>query len=145
MRLARLGKIGARRPIGTALSPGRRAGLGGTRAAPHAACFWLVLPVHRQLDGSRGPEPGSFPAHLPHAPKLSARLRSVSDVVDQRDAQFAGGPLSANASRSNHGFDRGRHAPARTEAILGENAGPAGASGGIERAIAARVGATLAG
>ena len=48
MQAARLKKIGARRPTGAGMPPGRRAGLGGTRAAAHAARLQSVLPVHRQ-------------------------------------------------------------------------------------------------
>src|SRR5579862_8938558 len=119
---ARLRKIGARRSTGTAMSPGRRAGLGGTRAPAREARVQHMLPFYGKCNRRAGFEPGGFSAHLSHAGKLPAGLRSVSHVAHQRDAQFAGGSLPAHAPRSRDGFDRRRHAGARRKAFAGANA-----------------------
>src|ERR1700675_1563356 len=145
MNAARQRKIGARRPIGAAMSPGRRAGLGGTRASAYEARVWSVLPVHRQLRGSRGPDPGSFSAHLSHAAELPGRIRRFSDVAYQRDAQSAGGQLPAHAAGPHDGFNRRRDAETRGEAFGSAHAGPVGASSRTERATTAWIGAAFAG
>ncbi len=134
---ARLRKIGARRSTGAAMSPGRRAGLGGTRASAHQARVQHMLPVHRELNRRAGFEPGSFPAHLSNARELPTGVRSVSHVAHERDAEFAGGSLPAHAPRSRDGFDRRRDARARGKALAGANARPARRSVRVERAIAA--------
>ncbi len=145
MRVARLNTIGARRPTGTTMSPGRRAGLGGARKEAHAARVQFVLPIYGQLGGIGRFEPGSFSADLQDAGKLQAGVWGVSDVADERDAQFAGGSLPANAAGPDYGFDRRRDAGAGRETFLGTDAGQAGTRGRIERAIAARAGSAVAG
>jgi hypothetical protein len=145
MQVARLKTIGAGRPTGAGMSPGRGAGLGGTCAAARAAGFQSVLPVHGQLHRGRGPEPGRFLADLTHAAELPASFRSVSHVAHQRHAQPAGGSLPAHAARPADGFDRRRYAEAGEQAIRGAHAGQAGLGVGIECATATRIVATFAG
>ena len=135
---ARLRKIGARRSTGAAMSPGRRAGLGGTRAAAHETRVQHMLPLHGKRNRRAGFEPGSFPAHLSHARELPAGLWGVSHVAHERDAQFAGGSLPAHAPRPRDGLDRRCDAGARRKALSGANARPARRSVRVERAIAAR-------
>src|SRR5215469_13854825 len=130
-------RIGAGRPTGSAVPPGRRVGLGATRTGAHATGIQPVLPVHGQFDGSGGLEPGGFSEDLSHAPKLPPSRRGVSNVADQRDAELAGRSLPADAARPAYGFDRGSDAPARRETFFGANAGPLGAGSGVEWAIAA--------
>jgi hypothetical protein len=142
---ARLRKIGGRRPTGTAMSPGRRAGLGGTRAASYAARVQFVLPVHGQCHGSRRPEPRGFPAHLPDACELQTGIRRVSDVAYQRHAEFAGGSLPAHTPRPANRFHGRRDAADRGKAFFGESARQAGRGCGIERSTAAWFGASFAG
>jgi hypothetical protein len=141
---ARLRKIGGRRPTGTGLSPGRRAGLGGTRAATYAASVQSVLQVHGQCDGSRGLEPGGFPPYLQDAFELQTRVRSVSDLANQRDSEFAGGSLQADAARPANGLDRRLDAATGRKAFVGEGARQTGGGDGIERSAATRFGATFA-
>ena len=141
---SRLRTIGGRRPTGAAMSPGRRAGLGGTCAPPHPARIQSVLPVHRQRDGSRRPEPGGFSTNLPHARKLPASVRGISNLADQRDAEFACGSLPANAPRPSDGFDRRCHAAIGRETFFGASARQAGRGGRIEHSTAARLSAAFA-
>ena len=138
IQCARLRKIGARRSTGAAMSPGRRAGLGGTRAAAHEARVQHMLSLHRKRNRRAGFEPGSISAYLSHARELSAGVRSVSHVADQRDAEFAGGSLPTHATRSSDGFDRRCDARTRGKALAGANSRPARGSLRVERAIAAR-------
>ena len=140
---ARLRKIGGRRPIGTAMSPRRRAGLGGTCAPPHPASVQSVLPVHGQRNGGRGSEPGGFSTPLPHTFELSTCVRSFSDLVDERYAQSAGGSLPAHPPRSANGFDGRFHAPVGGKAFFGASAGQAGGGWRIEYSTAARFGAAF--
>src|SRR5580698_8286989 len=137
---SRLRTIGGRRPTGTAMSPGRRAGLGGTCAPPHAARVQSVLPVHGQRDGGRRPEPGGFPAYLSHTFELPTGIWSVSDVADERDAQFAGRSLPADSTRSANGFNRRRNAAVGRKTFFGAGAGQTGRGGGVKHPTAARLG-----
>jgi len=141
---SRLRTIGGRRPTGAAMSPGRRAGLGGTCAPPHPARVQPLLPIHRQLDRSRRPEPGGFSTHLSHTRELPTCVRSFSDLADQRDAEFACGSLPANATRSADGFNRRCHAAIGRETFFSASARQAGRGWGIERSTAACSCAALA-
>ena len=141
---SRLRTIGGRRPTGAAVSPGRRAGLGGTCAPAHAARVQSMLQVHGQRDGGRRPEPGGFPAHLSHARKLPTSVRSFSNLADQRDAEFACGSLPANPTRPADGFNRRCHAAIGRETFFGASARQAGRGWRIERSIAACSRAALA-
>jgi len=141
---SRLRTIGGRRPTGAAMSPGRRAGLGGTCAPPHPARVQSVLPIHRQLDGSRRPEPGGFSTNLPHARELPASIRSFSNLADQRDAEFACGSLPANATRPADRFDRRCHAAIGRETFFSTSARQAGRGWGIKRSTATCSGAAIA-
>ena len=141
---SRLRTIGGRRPTGAAMSPGRRAGLGGTCAPPHPARVQSMLPIHRQRDRSRRSEPGGFSTNLPHARELPTSVWSFSDLADQRDAEFAGGSLPANATRPADGFNRRCHAAIGREAFFRASARQAGRGWGIERSTAACSGAALA-
>ena len=143
MQDARLKRIGGRRPTGTGMSPGRRTGLGGTRAAAYAPSFQSVLQIHRQLNGSRRLEPGSFPAHLQNAAELQTCVRSVSDLAHQRHQKSVGGPLPAHAARPANRFDRRRDAATGRETLVGEGAGQIGGGYGIERSAATRISAAL--
>lgn len=140
---ARLRKIGGRRPTGTTMSPGRRAGLGGTRAAAFAASVQPLLPVHRQFDGSRGLEPGGFSTSLQDAIELQACIWSFPDLAHQRHAQFAGGQLPPHASRSADGLDRRRDAAIGREAFIRTGARQTGRGHGIERPTATRFSAAF--
>jgi hypothetical protein len=142
---ARLRKIGGRRPTGTRMSPGRRACLGGTRAAAYAASVQSVLQVHRQLNRSRGLEPRGLPPHLQDAIELQTRIWSVSDLAHQRHSEFAGGQLPAHAPRPTDRLDRRRDAAAGRTAFIGESARQVGGGDGIERPTAARFGPSFAG
>jgi hypothetical protein len=141
---ARLRKIGGRRPTGTRLPPGRRTGLGGTRAAAHAASVQSMLQVHRECDGSRGLEPGGFPPHLQNAVELQTGVWCVSDMVDQRHPESAGGQLPPHAARPADGFDRRRDAAIGRKAFICASARQVGGSYGIERSAATRLGASFA-
>ena len=141
---ARLRKIGGRRPTGTGMSPGRRTGLGGTRAATYAASFQSVLPVHGKCDRSRGLEPGGFPPHLQDAIELQTGIRSVSDLANQRHSESVGGQLPADAARPADGFDRRRDAATGREAFFSKSARQVGGGYGIERPTATGSGATFA-
>src|SRR4029077_8124405 len=145
MKAARQSKTGARCPIGAKLPPGRWAGLGGTCKAAHAARLQPVLPLYGQFGGSRGSEPGSFSADLPDAGELPVGVWRFPNVADERDAQFAGGSLPADASRPSYGLAGRRDAGARREAFVGARARQAGAGGGVERAIAAWAGEAFTG
>jgi hypothetical protein len=141
---SRLRTIGGRRPTGATMSPGRRAGLGGTCAPPHPARIQSVLPIHRQCDGSRRPEPGGFSTNLPHARKLPTSVRSFSNLADQRDAEFACGSLPANAPRPADRFDRRCHAAVGRETFFSASARQAGRGWRIEHSTAAWSGAAFA-
>jgi len=141
---SRLRTIGGRRPTGAAMSPGRRAGLGGTCAPPHSARIQSVLPIYRQRDGSRRLEPGGFSTNLPHARELPTSVRSFSNLADQRDAEFACGSLPANATRPADGFNRRCHAAIGREAFFSPSARQAGRGWGIEPSTAACSCAALA-
>jgi len=143
MQDARLRKIGGRRPTGTGVSPGRRTGLGGTRAQAHAPGFQSVLQVHRQFHGSRRLKPGSFPAHLQDAVELQTCVRSVSDLAHERHQKSVSGPLPAHAARPANRLDRRRDAATGREALVGEGAGQIGGGYGIERSVATRLSAAI--
>src|ERR1700735_1018137 len=106
MQAQRLIAIGARCPTGAGMSPGRWGLLGGTCTAARAAGVQFVLPVYGQRDGRRRSEPGSFSADLQNAAELQSFVRGVRNLADQRDAEFAGGPLPAHAAGPADGFDR---------------------------------------
>jgi hypothetical protein len=141
---ARLRKIGGRRPTGTRMSPGRRTGLGGTRAATYATSFQSVLQVHGKRDGSRGLEPGRFPPHLQNAVELQTGVRCLSDVADKCHSEFAGRQLPADAARSADGFHGRRDAAIGRKAFFGTSARQVGRGYGVERSTATGLGASFA-
>ncbi len=141
---SRLRTIGGRRPTGAAVSPGRRAGLGGTCAPPHAARVQSMLPIHRQRDRSRRPEPGGFSTNLPHARELPSGVWSFSNLADQRDAEFACGSLPANPTRPADGFNRRCHAATGRETFFRASARQVGRGWRVERSTAACSGAAIA-
>ena len=141
---ARLRKIGGRRPTGTGMSPGRRTGLGGTRAATYAASLQSMLQVHREFDGSRGLEPGGFPPHLQNAIELQTSVWCVSDVADQRHPEFAGRQLPADATRPADRFDRRLDAATGRKAFVGTSARQVSRGYGVERSTATGLGASFA-
>jgi len=145
MAQVRLRAIGARCPIGTKMPAGRRAGVGGIGASPRAPGVRLVLPVHGQFARSRGFEPGSFFEGVQVIGELPLGGRRISDVVDERDAQFAGGSLPANEARPADGFDRGRNTAGRRKARVEPHAVQARGRFGIERADTAGALAAFAG
>jgi len=106
MQVQRLTAIGARCPTGAGLSQGGWALVGGACAAERAQGLQFVLPVHGERDGCRRFEPRSFPAHLQDTAELQGVVGSFPDVADQRDAEFAGGPLPADEAGPADGFDR---------------------------------------
>src|SRR6185437_5784878 len=129
MLLTRKMTIGSGRPTGPTMPEGRWAGLGRACAPAHAPSLQPLLSLHQQFDGSRGFDPGSFSADLPHAGELSHRLWRLPNLADQRHAQSAGGSLPQVAPRPN---DR----RARRRAAGGAR---------IERASAVGIGQTFAG
>lgn len=116
--------IGAGCSTGPAMSPGRRSGLGGACPATRAPRLQYLLPLHGQFGGSRGFEPGSFPAHLSHAGKLQDGLRRLPNMAYKRDTQLAGGPLSAIETRPNDRCARGRFAESGGKTFACANARP---------------------
>jgi|SRR5579863_70092 len=128
--------IGSGRPTGPAMPPGRWTGVGGTCAQAFPASLQPMLPVHQQFERSRGPEPRSFPAHLPHAGKLSHGIWRLSNMVDQRDAQSAGRPLSTVAARPDDRFFGRPASSGRGKAFAGAHAGQSGHGARIEPASA---------
>ena len=136
MEFERLRPIGARRPTGSVVSPGRQLFLGGDCPAPYAAGPQLMLPIHGQFGRRRGLDPGSVPARLSYVGQLSGRAWSFPDMAFERDAQPAGRSLSPHATRSAHRFHRRHDAAGRREARYA-NTSRRGRADRIERAASA--------
>lgn len=145
MEVVRLTTIAARRSTGPALPAGRWASVGRAGAAPLAARVQYMLPIYRQLDGSGRLKPGSFSQDLSLAGQLPRAFGRIRNLAHQRHSQLAGGSLPANATRSLDGFDRGRDAAARREAVERAHAGQDRRRSAAQRAGAARACEAFAG
>lgn len=142
---ARKTTIGTGRPTGPAVPPRRWTGVGGACSPARAARLQHMLSLHQQFIGSRGSEPGSFPAHLPHAGQLPHSIRRLSDLAHQRDTQSVGGPLSPFPARPHDRRDRGRAACGGREAFSCAHTRQSCDGAGIEYASTVRAVAPFAG
>src|SRR6185437_13948715 len=97
MRSERLTTIGARRPTGSVVSPGRQLFVGGDCPPSYAPRPQLMLPLYGQFDGCRGFDAGGLSAGVQDARQLPGAAWGVCNLAFERDPQFAGGSLSPHA------------------------------------------------
>jgi hypothetical protein len=134
-----LGELGAGRPIGPALPPGRWLGLGGTCTSSLAPHFQCVLSIRWQPNRSRGHYARSVSASVPDAGELPVSARRVCNLDDQRDKKPADRSLSANQTRPSDRFTGRRHASNGEQGIRRAATGPASAAERVERSGTERI------
>ena len=140
-----LGELGAGRPIGPALPPGRWLGLGGTCTSSLASHLQCVLPIRWQPNRSRGHYTGSVSASISDACELSFGAWRIRNVDDQRDKKSVDRSLSPDQTGQADRFLGRCHAGGGEQRIHGTAARSAGAAERVERTSAGRVDKTFAG
>jgi hypothetical protein len=140
-----LGELGAGRPIGPALPPGRWLGLGGTCTSSLASHLQCVLPIRWQPNRSRGHYTGSLSARVSNARELSFGTWGVYDVDDQRNQESADRSLSPNQTGPADRLTGRCHAGGGKQRVRGEAAGSASALERVEWTGSKRTDQTFAG